>query len=299
MYVVNLANFDKILECTQWKGGSMEIIEQKRNKVCMLEHRTHIATVKWTKNKVLTFSRLEQKPEDDPAHPLHYRHKTEEDLAEESRLKEMTRLQRMFDYIAAPIIFVTEYFLGNWEENPDWLPHRQYIDVVQKNYRLLDVVKTRPEDLLDVRINQGRFQDALELAVTYGLPTDQVFFAQWQSAPVTEESIQNFLDKISDLSIVLQTCCQRIPSTPALMKLLLEYGLQKTDILGDLETRAGRAFDGSAEALLALASLNLSLEEINSCICRRFFLSMSSRPFFSFSFFFSVKFPAKDFPVIR
>ena len=89
--------------------------------------------------------------------------------------EEATVLQKIFDYITAPINFVTEYFLFNWEENPDWLPRSNYVNVIEKKYRLVDVKKTHPLDLMHFRVCQGRFDEALTLAEAYDLPTDVIY----------------------------------------------------------------------------------------------------------------------------
>lgn len=106
--------------------------------------------------------------------------------------QDTTALQRMFDYITAPINFVTEYFLFNWEENPDWIPHRKFVPAVQKKYRIIDIQKIHPFDLLQIRIKQGRFEEAINLASQYDLPTDSIYQVRLQlllsSQPIVSSS---------------------------------------------------------------------------------------------------------------
>lgn len=83
---------------------------------------------------------------------------------------------------------------------------------------------------------------------------------------MSEDSIANFLDKISENSIVFKSCSQRIPSTPHALRLLLNYGLNKTDIL----KKSGRHHHKDPSSMI------LTEQELECCIYRRFFLGKQS-----------------------
>lgn len=109
-------------------------------------------------------------------------------------------------------------------------PPRKKIKVMSKTYRLLCLKSTTPEELYTRKINNEEYGEALALAKTYNLDCDLVYQRQWRKMPVTVESINDYLSKITKRSWVLHECLERVPESFEAAKELLMYGLQGTDV---------------------------------------------------------------------
>ncbi|CAG8447009.1 7916_t:CDS:2 [Scutellospora calospora] len=89
-------------------------------------------------------------------------------------------------------------------------------------------------DLLNRKINALEYDDALVIAKTYNLDTDIIYQARWKDAEVSETAIHDYLDKIHDKEWVISACFERITKNPHIIRLLLCYGLDHTDILDEI-----------------------------------------------------------------
>jgi hypothetical protein len=80
-----------------------------------------------------------------------------------------------------------------------------------RRYRLISVCKTTVERLLQRKLDLRDYPAALKVAVQHGLNQDCVYQRQFEHSGVSEESIQQFLAKVSDRRWVIEECCNRLP----------------------------------------------------------------------------------------
>ncbi|XP_047378321.1 NBAS subunit of NRZ tethering complex [Sciurus carolinensis] len=129
---------------------------------------------------------------------------------------------RYFGYIKQGLYLVTEM--------ERFAPPRKRPRTITKNYRLVSLRSTTPEELYQRKIESEEYEEALSLAHTYGLDTDLVYQRQWRKSAVNLASIQNYLSKIKKRSWVLHECLERVPENVDAAKELLQYGLRGTDL---------------------------------------------------------------------
>ncbi|XP_040848780.1 neuroblastoma-amplified sequence isoform X2 [Ochotona curzoniae] len=148
----------------------------------------------------------------------------EEDEGEEDSDSdhEISAKARYFGYIKQGLYLVTEM--------ERFAPPRKRPRTITKNYRLVSLRSTTPEELYQRKIESEEYEEALSLAHTYGLDTDLVYQRQWRKSAVNVASIQNYLSKIKKRSWVLHECLERVPENVDAAKELLQYGLKGTDL---------------------------------------------------------------------
>uniref|UniRef100_A0A8C4LN66 NBAS subunit of NRZ tethering complex n=1 Tax=Equus asinus asinus TaxID=83772 RepID=A0A8C4LN66_EQUAS len=148
----------------------------------------------------------------------------EEDEGEEDSDsdQEVSAKARYFGYIKQGLYLVTEM--------ERFAPLRKRPRTITKNYRLVSLRSTTPEELYQRKIESEEYEEALSLAQTYGLDTDLVYQRQWRKSAVNIASIQNYLSKIKKRSWVLHECLERVPENVDAAKELLQYGLKGTDL---------------------------------------------------------------------
>uniref|UniRef100_A0A8C4LME2 NBAS subunit of NRZ tethering complex n=1 Tax=Equus asinus asinus TaxID=83772 RepID=A0A8C4LME2_EQUAS len=148
----------------------------------------------------------------------------EEDEGEEDSDsdQEVSAKARYFGYIKQGLYLVTEM--------ERFAPLRKRPRTITKNYRLVSLRSTTPEELYQRKVRNEEYEEALSLAQTYGLDTDLVYQRQWRKSAVNIASIQNYLSKIKKRSWVLHECLERVPENVDAAKELLQYGLKGTDL---------------------------------------------------------------------
>ncbi|XP_050999438.1 NBAS subunit of NRZ tethering complex [Acomys russatus] len=148
----------------------------------------------------------------------------EEDEGEEDSDSdhEASAKARYFGYIKQGLYLVTEM--------ERFAPPRKRPKTITKNYRLVSLRSTTPEELYQRKIESEEYEEALSLAHTYSLDTDLVYQRQWRKSAVNIASIQNYLSKIKKRSWVLHECLERVPENVDAAKELLQYGLKGTDL---------------------------------------------------------------------
>ncbi|KAJ1149646.1 hypothetical protein NDU88_002451 [Pleurodeles waltl] len=129
---------------------------------------------------------------------------------------------RYFSYIKQGLYFVTEM--------ERFSPPRKRPRTITKNYRLVSLRSTTPEELYQRKIDNEEYGEALSLAQAYGLDSDLVYQRQWRKSAVNIASIQDYLSKIKKRSWVLHECIERVPENVDAAKELLQYGLKGTDL---------------------------------------------------------------------
>ncbi|XP_070812768.1 NBAS subunit of NRZ tethering complex-like, partial [Pituophis catenifer annectens] len=121
-------------------------------------------------------------------------------------------------------------------------PSRKRPRTIIKNYRLVNLRSTTPEELYQRKIDNEEYGEALSLAQTYELDSDLVYQRQWRKSAVSVASIQDYLSKIKKRSWVLHECLERVPENVDAAKELLQYGLKGTDLEALIAT--GKREDG-------------------------------------------------------
>ncbi|XP_034755435.1 neuroblastoma-amplified sequence isoform X2 [Etheostoma cragini] len=129
---------------------------------------------------------------------------------------------RYFGYIKQGLYYVTEM--------ERFAPPRKRPRTVIKNYRLVSLRSTTPEELYQRKIENEEYGEALSLAQAYNLDSDLVYQRQWRKSTVSIASIQDYLSKICKRSWVLHECVERVPENVDAAKELLQYGLKGTDL---------------------------------------------------------------------
>lgn len=129
---------------------------------------------------------------------------------------------RYFGYIKQGLYYVTEM--------ERFAPPRKRPRTVVKNYRLVSLRSTTPEELYQRKIDNEEYGEALSLARAYNLDSDLVYQRQWRKSTVSIASIQDYLSKIRKRSWVLHECVERVPENVDAAKELLQYGLKGTDL---------------------------------------------------------------------
>uniref|UniRef100_A0AAR2M583 Neuroblastoma-amplified sequence N-terminal domain-containing protein n=1 Tax=Pygocentrus nattereri TaxID=42514 RepID=A0AAR2M583_PYGNA len=136
--------------------------------------------------------------------------------------EECSAKARYFGYVKQGLYYVTEM--------ERFAPPRKRPRTVTKNYRLVSLRSTTPEELYHRKIDNEEYGEALSLAHVYGLDSDLVYQRQWRKSSVSIASIQDYLSKIKKRSWVLHECVERVPENVDAAKELLEYGLKGTDL---------------------------------------------------------------------
>ncbi|XP_047429612.1 NBAS subunit of NRZ tethering complex [Mugil cephalus] len=129
---------------------------------------------------------------------------------------------RYFGYIKQGLYYVTEM--------ERFAPPRKRPRTVIKNYRLVSLRSTTPEELYQRKIDNEEYGEALSLAQAYNLDSDLVYQRQWRKSTVSIASIQDYLSKIRKRLWVLHECVERVPENVDAAKELLMYGLKGTDL---------------------------------------------------------------------
>ncbi|XP_036405464.1 neuroblastoma-amplified sequence isoform X2 [Megalops cyprinoides] len=146
----------------------------------------------------------------------------DEDEDDSDSEDESSAKARYFRYIKQGLYYVTEM--------ERFAPPRKRPRTVLKNYRLVSLRSTTPEELYQRKIDSEEYGEALSLAHAYGLDSDLVYQRQWRKSTVSIASIQDYLSKIKKRSWVLHECVERVPENADAAKELLQYGLKGTDL---------------------------------------------------------------------
>ncbi|AWP19902.1 putative neuroblastoma-amplified sequence [Scophthalmus maximus] len=133
--------------------------------------------------------------------------------------EESSAKARYFGYIKQGLYYVTEM--------ERFAPPRKRARTVMKNYRLVSLRSTTPEELYQRKCDEKLVR---ELFSSYNLDSDLVYQRQWRKSTVSIASIQDYLSKIRKRSWVLHECVERVPENVDAAKELLQYGLKGTDL---------------------------------------------------------------------
>ncbi|NXG33710.1 NBAS protein, partial [Dromaius novaehollandiae] len=161
---------------------------------------------------------------------------------------------RYFSYLKQGLYFVTEM--------ERFAPPRKRPRTITKNFRLVSLRSTTPEELYQRKIDNEEYGEALSLAQTYGLDSDLVYQRQWRKSAVNIASIQDYLSKIRKRAWVLHECLERVPDNVDAAKELLQYGLKGTDL--EALVAIGKGEDGGRFILPGEVDIETPYEEFLS-----------------------------------
>ncbi|RMC17230.1 hypothetical protein DUI87_05808 [Hirundo rustica rustica] len=161
---------------------------------------------------------------------------------------------RYFSYLKQGLYFVTEM--------ERFAPPRKRPRTITKNFRLVSLRSTTPEELYQRKIDNEEYGEALSLAQTYGLDSDLVYQRQWRKSAVNVASIQDYLSKIKKRTWVLHECLERVPENADAAKKLLQYGLKGTDL--EALVAIGKGEDGGRFILPGEVDIEIPYEDLLS-----------------------------------
>uniref|UniRef100_A0A674GM37 NBAS subunit of NRZ tethering complex n=1 Tax=Taeniopygia guttata TaxID=59729 RepID=A0A674GM37_TAEGU len=141
-------------------------------------------------------------------------------------------------------------------------PPRKRPRTITKNFRLVSLRSTTPEELYQRKIDNEEYGEALSLAQTYGLDSDLVYQRQWRKSAVNVASIQDYLSKIKKRAWVLHECLERVPENADAAKKLLQYGLKGTDL--EALVAIGKGEDGGRFILPGEVDIEIPYEDLLS-----------------------------------
>ncbi|KAL9642816.1 hypothetical protein ABK040_009891 [Willaertia magna] len=108
---------------------------------------------------------------------------------------------------------------------------------VSMAYKLFYFWEKLPQLEFQRKVDEGEFEEALELAKIYNINSDDIFKKMWKRQKVTLESIEK-LASITDTKWVLNECLTKVTGSIDTMKALLQYGIVATDHLLKKETNS-------------------------------------------------------------
>uniref|UniRef100_A0A8B9FVP3 NBAS subunit of NRZ tethering complex n=1 Tax=Amazona collaria TaxID=241587 RepID=A0A8B9FVP3_9PSIT len=167
---------------------------------------------------------------------------------------ETSAKDRYFSYLKQGLYFVTEM--------ERFAPPRKRPRTITKNFRLISLRSTTPEELYQRKIDNEEYGEALSLAQAYGLDSDLVYQRQWRKSTVNVASIQDYLSKIKKRAWVLHECLERVPENVDAAKKLLQYGLKGTDL--EALVAIGKGEDGGRFILLGEVDTEVPYEDFLS-----------------------------------
>ncbi|KAF1512359.1 Neuroblastoma-amplified sequence, partial [Eudyptula albosignata] len=167
---------------------------------------------------------------------------------------ETSAKDRYFSYLKQGLYFVTEM--------ERFAPPRKRPRTITKNFRLVSLRSTTPEELYQRKIDNEEYGEALSLAQAYGLDSDLVYQRQWRKSAVNVASIQDYLSKIKKRAWVLHECLERVPENVDAAKKLLQYGLKGTDL--EALVAIGKGQDGGRFILPGEVDIEIPYEDFLS-----------------------------------
>eukprot|EP00960_Hanusia_phi_P052270 761361-Hanusia_phi.AAC.7 len=93
-----------------------------------------------------------------------------------------------------------------------------------RKYRLISICKSTVGRVVQRKIDMKDYEAALKVASKYSLPGDPIYKSQWLHAKVSDESVEKFLRKVSDLRWVMDQCFNRHCQSYDEAKVLAKYG---------------------------------------------------------------------------
>lgn len=94
-------------------------------------------------------------------------------------------------------------------------------------WRLTCLIQRSPEQMMQLLVSKGAWEQALVLAAERRLNADAALRARWTAQPVSASSIQDNLGRMRDRAWVVQECASRVADTFDAQRALLDYGLQE------------------------------------------------------------------------
>ncbi|CAG8678878.1 19269_t:CDS:2, partial [Dentiscutata erythropus] len=251
-----------------------EITCQCNNYFLVIEHEIKSIRARVHGDNIISYSRAQEEGE------------TEDDDFEDST----SQMSRLISAITNSLHYITDTFLWHFDNDSSTIRGR-FITISKRTFRLNRISKIQPQDLLSRKINALEYDDALVIAKNYNLDTDIIYQARWKDAEVSEAAIHDNLDKIHDKEWVLCACFDSITKNPHMIRLLLCYGLDHTDILDEILNNNNvsstdslinkklreHPLETDSEVQKFLNNIELSEKQKAICRCRYYFLKYLDR----------------------
>eukprot|EP00002_Diphylleia_rotans_P015684 TRINITY_DN3039_c0_g1_i6.p1 TRINITY_DN3039_c0_g1~~TRINITY_DN3039_c0_g1_i6.p1 ORF type:complete len:1951 (+),score=262.10 TRINITY_DN3039_c0_g1_i6:80-5932(+) len=100
-----------------------------------------------------------------------------------------------------------------------------YVNEDAGAHHLISIDHILPEDHFRNLISQAKYDAALDIAREFGFSSDPVYKKKWESSEISIETIQEYLNNVSDKRWVLEQCINKNAPTKEIMINLLEYGI--------------------------------------------------------------------------
>ncbi|CAG2164289.1 unnamed protein product [Oppiella nova] len=107
-------------------------------------------------------------------------------------------------------------------------PTKRIINNLLQKFPFDELQSLSVEELFDKTLADNEFESALELAITYGFDCDVVYQRMWRKTPITRQTIDESLSKISKQLWILRECVECVAQDLDSMKYLLQFGLNIT-----------------------------------------------------------------------
>lgn len=98
-----------------------------------------------------------------------------------------------------------------------------------KGWRLSSLVERSKDEMFIIKIKEGNYVAAMQLARKYGLDVDEVYKARWAMSDFGKLAVSENLTKLCDRKWVVRECLTRVCPTQEAMTSLLVYGLVETE----------------------------------------------------------------------
>ncbi len=163
-------------------------------------------------------------------------------------------------------------------------PPKNIINHLLQKFPIDELSTLSAEELFARKLQSNEYNEAMDLAINYGFDVDIVYQRMWRNTQINEQSIDQYLSKISKRFWALRECVECVAQELDHMKLLLQFGLKiaklnefKTHFKTNAEDKDlsnDENFDLSDELNIDLNELSLdlnelSLEEKQICIWRK------------------------------
>lgn len=98
-----------------------------------------------------------------------------------------------------------------------------------RGWRLSSIVERSKDEMFLIKIKEGNYVAAMQLAQKYALDVDEVYKARWTMSDFGKLAVSENLTKVCDRKWVVRECLTRVCSTQEAMTSLLVYGLVETE----------------------------------------------------------------------
>ena len=128
-------------------------------------------------------------------------------------------------YLLYPLNLFTDAFLWSFDEETD--QRFKYFVIHEHQLQQLRIIT--PLEKLECLIAEESYLEAQAIAKAFGLDDDIIFKSIWNSVTISENSIDEYLSKITDIDWVLTSCLERKADSVLSYRLLFNHGFAVTE----------------------------------------------------------------------